>query len=437
MSAPTVDPSAGPDATGAREAADTAGRTEAEVLDLARAARTASRALARMSTAAKNEALLAAADAIEAAEESILAANAQDVDRAIAADTEASLLDRLRLDTDRVRGIAGGLRQVSGLADPIGEIVDGKTLANGLRLRQVRVPLGVVGIVYEARPNVTVDAFGIGFKSGNAVLLRGSSSAASSNAELVRILRDTLAAHGVPADAVALLPSGDRSSVTALIRARGLVDVVIPRGGAGLINAVVANATVPTIETGTGNCHVYVHALADVDVATRVILNSKTRRPSVCNTAETVLVDRAVAADALPKISQALQAQGVVIHGDEPGMEPATEADWAQEYLSMDIAMKVVDDLDAAVAHIDTYGTGHTEAIITDDLSAAEEFTDRVDAAAVMVNASTAFTDGEQFGFGAEIGISTQKLHARGPMGLPELTSTKWLVWGDGHIRPA
>ena len=410
---------------------------ESAVLSLATAAKAASRSLNGLTTATKNEVLLAAAEAIEANAESILAANTSDVDRAEAGGTEASLIDRLRLTEARVHGIADGLRQVAALADPIGEVVSGKTLPNGLELRQVRVPLGVVGIVYEARPNVTVDAFGIAFKSGNAVLLRGSSSAASSNAELVRILREVLVAKGVSADAVSLLPSEDRASVTALIRARGLVDVVIPRGGAGLINAVVSNATVPTIETGTGNCHVYVHALADIDVATRVVLNSKTRRPSVCNTAETVLIDKAVAADALPQISQALQMQGVTIHGDEPGMVPATEDDWNAEYLSLDIAMKVVDDLDAAVAHIDTYGTGHTEAIITTGLAAAREFTTRVDAAAVMVNASTAFTDGEQFGFGAEIGISTQKLHARGPMGLPELTSTKWLVWGDGHVRQA
>ncbi|HCS55939.1 MAG TPA: glutamate-5-semialdehyde dehydrogenase [Gordonia polyisoprenivorans] len=423
MSAPAVSP--------------TDSGVEQTVTDLATAAKSASRALGRLTTAAKNEVLIAAAEQIEAATESIIAANAEDLARAEESGIEGSLLDRLRLTPERVAGIAAGLRQVAALPDPIGEIVAGKTLPNGLRLRQERVPLGVVGIVYEARPNVTVDAFGIAFKSGNAVLLRGSSSAAASNAELVRVLRDNLRANGVTADAVALLPSEDRASVTALIRARGLVDVVIPRGGAGLINAVVANATVPTIETGTGNCHVYVHALADVDVATRIVLNAKTRRPSVCNAAETVLIDKAIAAEAMPKISQALRSQGVVIHGDEADMEPASDADWADEYLSLDIAMKIVDDLDAAVAHIDTYGTGHTEAIITTDLAAAQEFTDRVDAAAVMVNASTAFTDGEQFGFGAEIGISTQKLHARGPMGLPELTSTKWVVWGDGHIRQA
>ncbi|MEP9391045.1 glutamate-5-semialdehyde dehydrogenase [Gordonia sp. VNQ95] len=423
MSAPAVSP------------ADT--DVEQEVTALAKAAKSASRSLGRLTTIAKNEALIAAADAIEAATESIVAANADDLERGQESGMEDSLLDRLRLTPERVAGIAGGLRQVAALPDPIGEVIAGKTLPNGLRLRQERVPLGVVGIVYEARPNVTVDAFGIAFKSGNAVLLRGSSSAASSNAELVRILREVLRDNGVTPDAVALLPSEDRSSVTALIRARGLVDVVIPRGGAGLIQAVVAGATVPTIETGTGNCHVYVHALADVDVATRIVLNAKTRRPSVCNAAETVLIDKTIAAEAMPKITQALRSQGVVIHGDESDMEPADDTDWAEEYLSLDIAMKVVDDIDAAISHIDTYGTGHTEAIITTDLAAAQEFTDRVDAAAVMVNASTAFTDGEQFGFGAEIGISTQKLHARGPMGLSELTSTKWVVWGDGHIRPA
>lgn len=405
------------------------------VVAQAEAAKKASRALATMTTAEKNEVLLAAATAIDDAAETILAANAEDVARAEANGTEAALIDRLRLTPERIAGITGGLRQVAALPDPIGVIVQGKTLPNGLELRQVQVPLGVVGFVYEARPNVTVDGFGISFKSGNAVLLRGSSSAASSNAALVAVLREVLAAHKVNPDAVALLPSEDRSSVTALIQARGLVDVVIPRGGAGLIATVVENAKVPTIETGTGNCHIYVHSAADVDTATRVIVNAKTRRPSVCNTVETVLIDRGIADDALEPIVTALQQQGVRIHGDEPGMEAATEDDWHREYLSLDVALKLVDDLDAAVEHIDTYGTGHTEAIITADQAAARAFTARVDAAAVMVNASTAFTDGEQFGFGAEIGISTQKLHARGPMGLPELTSTKWVVWGDGQVR--
>ncbi|NLU84039.1 glutamate-5-semialdehyde dehydrogenase [Rhodococcus sp. HNM0569] len=408
-----------------------------EVHDAARRARTASRVLAQLTTADKNAALHAAADALLAATDDLVAANDLDIESARATGTEDSLLDRLRLTPARVDGIASGLRQVAGLVDPIGEVTQGRTLPNGLELRQVRVPLGVLGMVYEARPNVTVDAFGLALKSGNAALLRGSSSAARSNAALVDVLRSTLAAQGLPADAVQLLPSDDRATVTHLIQARGLVDVVIPRGGAGLIETVVRNATVPTIETGVGNVHVYVHSAADLEMAERILINAKTRRPSVCNTAETVLVDAAIADTAVPKLLAALQAQSVVVHGTLPGLVPATESDWTDEYLTLDIALDVVDDLDAAVAHIDRYGTGHTEAIVTADLAAAREFTSRVDAAAVMVNASTAFTDGEQFGFGAEIGISTQKLHARGPMGLPELTSTKWIVWGDGHTRPA
>ncbi|NKY49266.1 glutamate-5-semialdehyde dehydrogenase [Nocardia vermiculata] len=407
------------------------------VHEAARRARVASRVLAQLTTARKDAALHAAADALLAAKDTVLAANARDIAAAEAAGIEASLLDRLRLTQPRIDGIASGLRQVAGLPDPVGVVLRGSTLANGLEIRQVRVPLGVVGMVYEARPNVTVDAFGLALKSGNAALLRGSSSAAHSNAALVEVMRDALRAQDIPADAVQLLPSEDRSSVTHLIRARGLVDVVIPRGGAGLINAVVRDALVPTIETGTGNCHVYVHAGADLDMAESILLNSKTRRPSVCNTAETVLIDRAIAETAVARLTGALEQAQVTVHGDLPGLVPATADDWAQEYLSLDIALKVVDDLDAAVDHINEWGTGHTEAIVTADLSAAREFTARVDAAAVMVNASTAFTDGEQFGFGAEIGISTQKLHARGPMALPELTSTKWIVWGDGQVRPS
>ncbi|WP_429413091.1 glutamate-5-semialdehyde dehydrogenase [Nocardia sp. GAS34] len=408
----------------------------AAVHDAARRARVASRTLARLTTAEKNAALHACADALLAAADRVLAANAGDIEAARAAGTAASLLDRLRLTQARLEGIASGLRQVAGLPDPVGVVVRGSTLPNGLEIKQVRVPLGVLGMVYEARPNVTVDAFGLALKSGNAALLRGSSSAARSNAALVEVLREALAAQDLPPDAVQLLPSQDRSSVTHLIQARGLVDVVIPRGGAGLIDAVVRDAQVPTIETGTGNCHVYVHAAADLDMAESILLNAKTRRPSVCNTAETVLIDSAVADVAVPRLISALETAGVTVHGDLPGLVPATDTDWADEYLSMDIALKVVEDLDAALEHINQWGTGHTEAIVTSDLRAAREFTDRVDSAAVMVNASTAFTDGEQFGFGAEIGISTQKLHARGPMGLPELTSTKWIVWGDGQIRP-
>ncbi|MDP4960576.1 MAG: glutamate-5-semialdehyde dehydrogenase [Mycobacterium sp.] len=402
----------------------------AVVHDAALRARLAARMLGTLATAVKNSALHSAADAVLAHGEEILAANAGDVAAARTAGTPEAMVDRLALNPQRVDGIAAGLRQVAGLPDPIGEVLRGSTLPNGLQIRQQRVPLGVVGIVYEGRPNVTVDAFGLTFKSGNAVLLRGSSSAAQSNAALVAALRGALDAEGLPADAVQLLPSADRSSVTHLIQARGLVDVVIPRGGAGLIDAVVRDATVPTIETGVGNCHVFVHAGADIDVAERIVLNAKTRRTSVCNAAETLLVDKAIAGTALPRLLGALRQAGVTVH-DNP-----TEEQLRAEFLSMDIAVAVVDGIDAAIEHINTYGTGHTEAIVTGDLAAAQRFTERVDAAAVMVNASTAFTDGEQFGFGAEIGISTQKLHARGPMGLPELTSTKWIVIGDGHIRP-
>lgn len=397
----------------------------------ARRARIAARTLGTLTTAVKDRALHAASDAVLAHTHQILAANAQDLEAARAAGTPEAMLDRLALNPHRVDGIAAGLRQVARLPDPIGEVLRGRTMPNGLQLRQQRVPLGVVGIVYEGRPNVTVDAFGLTLKSGNAVLLRGSSSAANSNAELVTVLRGALLGEGLPEDAVQLLPSADRSSVTHLIQARGLVDVVIPRGGAGLIDAVVRDATVPTIETGVGNCHVYVHSTADVDVAERIILNAKTRRPSVCNAAETLLVDRALVDSALPRLLGALHRAGVTVH------ENPTEDELRAEFLSMDLALAVVDGLEAAIDHINTYGTGHTEAIVTTDLAAAQRFAEQVDAAAVMVNASTAFTDGEQFGFGAEIGISTQKLHARGPMGLPELTSTKWIVYGDGHIRPA
>ncbi|HEY9265243.1 MAG TPA: glutamate-5-semialdehyde dehydrogenase [Mycobacterium sp.] len=405
-----------------------------QVHDAARRARVASRALATLSTEVKNRALRTAADHVLMNTRAILEANDADLATAREAGTPEAMLDRLALNPARVEGIADGLRQVAGLPDPIGEVLRGSTLVNGLQLRQQRVPLGVVGIVYEGRPNVTVDAFGLTLKSGNAVLLRGSSSAAKSNAALVTALRAALATEGLDSDAVQLLPSEDRASVTHLIQARGLVDVVIPRGGAGLIDAVVRDAQVPTIETGVGNCHVYVHESADLDMAERILLNAKTRRPSVCNAAESLLIDAAIADVAVPRLTAALQDAGVTVHADP------SEDELRAEFLSMDIALAVVDDLDAAIAHVNEYGTGHTEAIVTTSLAAAQRFTEQVDAAAVMVNASTAFTDGEQFGFGAEIGISTQKLHARGPMGLPELTSTKWIVWGSpvtGHIRPA
>jgi glutamate-5-semialdehyde dehydrogenase len=402
-----------------------------QVHHAARRARVAARALASLPTVAKDQALCVAAQAIVDNTDRILAANAEDLDAARAAATPAAMIDRLALDPKRIGAIAAGLRQVAGLPDPVGEVLRGYTLPNGLALRQQRVPLGVVGMVYEGRPNVTVDAFGLALKSGNAALLRGSVSAATSNEALVSVLRAALRSEDLPADAVQLLSAADRSTVTHLIQARGLVDVVIPRGGAGLIDAVVRDAQVPTIETGVGNCHVYVHDAADLEMAEQILLNSKTRRPSVCNAAETLLVDAAIAGQALPRLIATLQDAGVTVHLDPD------EGHLRREYLAMEIAVAVVDGVDEAIAHINEYGTGHTEAIVTANMAAAQRFTEGVDAAAVMVNASTSFTDGEQFGFGAEIGISTQKLHARGPMGLPELTSTKWIVWGDGQTRPA
>jgi glutamate-5-semialdehyde dehydrogenase len=403
-------------------------------------ARAAAGALALATRAVKDAGLQAMAGALVARTSEILAGNEPDLAAARAAGMSGAMQDRLALNPARVREAAEGLRQVAALPDPVGEVVRGATLANGLQLRQLRVPFGVVGIIYEGRPNVTVDAAGICLKSGNAVLLRGSSSAARSNAALVEVLRDALVQAGLPADAVQLLDSGSRESAKQLMRARGLVDVLIPRGGASLIQAVVNESTVPVIETGIGNCHIYVDAHADLDMALAILLNAKTQRPSVCNAAESLLVHQAVAARFLPRALAALAEAGVSVHGDERVRQcgtagPATEEDFAAEYLSLDISAAVVDSLDAAVAHIARYGSGHSEAIVTDSAAAAREFTARVDSAAVLVNASTRFTDGGEFGFGAEIGISTQKLHARGPMGLPELTSTKFVVTGTGHLR--
>lgn len=407
-----------------------------EVLAAAQRSKDASRVVGLLTTSEKNTILETAAQALLDNVDDILAANQKDIETARDKGTPEALIDRLSLDDSRVAGIADGLRQVAGLPDPVGTIVRGSTLANGLKLRQVRVPMGVIGIVYEARPNVTVDAFGLALKSGNAVILRGSKSATNSNQKLVEILQQALKECDVPVDAVQLISSASHDSVTHLIQARGLVDVVIPRGGANLINAVVKNATIPTIETGTGNCHLYLHDKADLEMGIACLLNGKTRRPSVCNATETVLVDKGLGEDALQQVVDALQAADVTIHSDLDGFEPATDADWRDEYLSMDIALKVVDGLDAAVDHINYWGSGHSEAIITDDVTVAQQFTDRVDAAAVYVNASTAYTDGEQYGMGAEMGISTQKLHARGPMALPELTSNKWVIWGTGQTRP-
>ena len=411
-----------------------------EVESVARRAREASVELALATRAAKDAALHAMAAALEAGTAGILEANVADVDAARAAGILEAVVDRLRLDEDRVRGMADGLRNVAGLPDPVGEVVRGSTLANGLELRQVRVPFGVVGIIYEARPNVTADAAGLCLKSGNAVLLRGSSSAAGSNAEIVRVLREAVASTGLPADAVQVVPGEGHEPAKTLMRARGLVDVLIPRGGAGLIRSVVEESTVPVIETGVGNCHVYVDRDADLDQALAIVLNAKVQRPSVCNAAESLLVHADVADEFVPRVVRALQDAGVTVHGDErfaavDGVVPATDEDWDREYLSLDIAAAMVPDLDTALAHIRAHSSGHSEAIVTDSQQAARRFTAEVDAAAVLVNASTRFTDGGEFGFGAEIGISTQKLHARGPMGLPEMTSTKYVVTGAGHVR--
>ncbi|MEU8569841.1 glutamate-5-semialdehyde dehydrogenase [Streptomyces pathocidini] len=410
-------------------------------------ARAAAADLAPLPRSAKDDALLAMADALEVRTKEIVEANAEDVARARAAGTAESIVDRLTLTPERVRAIAADVRDVVALPDPVGEVVRGFTLPNGIDLRQVRVPLGVVGIIYEARPNVTVDAAALCLKSGNAVLLRGSSSAYASNQALVTVLRDAVGGSGLPADAVQLVPGESRESVRELMRARGMVDVLIPRGGASLIRTVVEESTVPVIETGTGNCHVYVDGQADLEMAVDILVNSKAQRPSVCNAAETLLVHRDIAARFLPRALDALAGAGVTVHADErvaavaeqcgtkATVVPATLEDWETEYLSYDIAAAVVDDLDAAVGHIRLWSSGHTEAIVTSSQAAARRFTQLVDSTTVAVNASTRFTDGGQFGFGAEIGISTQKLHARGPMGLPELTSTKYVVTGDGHVR--
>ncbi|XVQ09166.1 glutamate-5-semialdehyde dehydrogenase [Spirillospora sp. CA-255316] len=418
-------------------------REREEFLRVARRAREAAAGLAPLPRAAKDAALHAIAVALTAAAPEIVKANEADVARAREAGTSEYMIDRLSLSEERIAGIAEAVRKVAALPDPVGETVRGNVLPNGLDLRQIRVPLGVVGIIYEGRPNVTVDAAALCLKSGNVAMLRGSSSAYESNTVLVGVMQAALAGTAVPADAVQLVPGTSRESVKHLMRARGLVDVLIPRGGASLINSVVEESTVPVIETGVGNCAVYVDAGADVDLAVKILVNAKTQRPSVCNAAETVLVHAGIADAFLPKALAALRGAGVTVHGDEAvrahdatgEVVEATEEDYHAEYLSLDIAARVVGSLDEAVAHIRTYGSGHTEAIVTTSQAAAKRFVALVDSAAVMVNASTRFTDGEEFGFGAEIGISTQKLHARGPMGLPELTSTKYVVTGEGHLK--
>ena len=407
----------------------------------AAAAKKAAAKLAVTSTAVKNKALLAMAEALLAKQEEILAANALDMERAAAKGMKSSMLDRLKLTAARIEGMADGLRQVANLPDPVGNVLDGKTLANGLTITKVRVPLGVIGIIYEARPNVTADAAGLCLKSGNAVVLKGGSEAMESNKAVAGILSEAATAAGMPEGAIQFIDTSDRQAVQDLIHLNGLVDVVIPRGGAGLIKMVVMNATVPVIETGAGVCHTYVDASADVEMAVKIAYNAKVQRPSVCNAMETLLVHKAIADKFMPAMLAKYAEAGVEIRGDEgvqsfdKAVVPVTEEDWATEYGDLRLSVKIVDSIEEAMEHIARFGTGHSECIVTNDYSQAQLFQKTVDAAAVYVNASTRFTDGNEFGFGAEIGISTQKLHARGPMALQELTSTKYLICGNGQIR--
>ncbi|MDA3805774.1 glutamate-5-semialdehyde dehydrogenase [Clavibacter sp. CT19] len=427
-------------------AVDPAARTDADASSSALegilvAARTASTRLAASTAGERDAALDRIAAALHAASDRIVAANAEDLAAGRAAGLAAGLLDRLALDAARVRALADAVAGIRRLDDPLGQVVRGRTLPNGLLLSQVRVPFGVVGAIYEARPNVTVDIAALALRSGNAVVLRGGSAALRSNAVLVEVMREAVAEAGLPADAVQTVDPHGRAGAARLMRARGLVDVLVPRGSADLIRTVVEESTVPVIETGAGVVHVYLDASADAAMAVDIAVDAKVSRPSVCNAMETLLVHRDAAPRVLPAVLDALRVRGVTIHGDEavrglwPGAVPATDEDWAAEYLSLDLAVRVVDSAEDAVAHIARWSTHHTESIVTSDVGEAERFLSAVDSAVVMVNASTRFTDGSVFGFGAEVGISTQKLHARGPMGLQELTSTKWIVRGSGQVR--
>ncbi len=412
--------------------------TDSGIGALGRRVKAASRPLARASTAAKDAVLLAAADLLTERADEILDANAVDVSRAETAGATTTVIDRLRLSAARIENMAAGLRKVAALPDPVGEIVDGWVRPNGLRIRRVRVPLGVVGIIYENRPNVTSDAAALCLKSGNAAFLRGSSGAISSNMAIAALLREGITKAGLPADAVALVEDTSRESAVEFMRQRGVIDCLVPRGGPSLVASILEHATVPYVIDGDGNCHVYVDASADLDMALDIVVNAKVQRPSVCNAAESLLVHEAVAAAFLPRAAAALD--GVELVGDAAAravvpMGVATDDDFAAEFLALKLSVAVVPSLDAAIEHITRFGSGHSEAIVTRDLDAAERFTHDVDAAAVLVNASTRFVDGEEFGFGAEIGISTQKLHARGPMGLRELTTLKYVVEGDGQVR--
>ncbi len=408
---------------------------------LGRLAVEASQRLATASSASKDAALHLAADLLEADAAAIVAANATDVARAERAGTAATVVDRLRLTPGRVEAMAGGLRQVASLPDPVGETVAGWVRPNGLEIRQVRVPIGVIGVIYENRPNVTSDAAGLCLKAGNATLLRGSSAAIDSNRAVAGILRQACEKAGLPGDAVTLVDDTTRESAVEFMRLRGVIDCLIPRGGPSLVAAVVDHATVPYVLDGAGNCHVYVDASADMDMAVAIVANGKTQRPSVCNATESIVVHRDIAGKFLPVLAAAIE--GVALVGDDEArrilggqrLRPATEDDWATEYLDLRLSVRVVGDVGEAIDHIRRYGTGHTEAVVTGDVGVARRFQREVDAAAVVVNASTRFTDGEEYGFGAEIGISTQKLHARGPMGLAALTTTKYLVEGTGQVR--
>jgi glutamate-5-semialdehyde dehydrogenase len=416
------------------------------VAETCAAARRAGRVLAALDTAGKDRALRAIADALEARIPEILEANARDMEAGEAADIGAALLDRLRLDEGRVRAMAAGVRQIVALPDPVGEVIDGGRLANGLEMRRVRVPLGVVAVVYEARPNVTIDAAALCLKSGNAIVLRGSSSAAHSNAVLAAVAREAVAAAGLPEAAVSLVAGGGREELAELATQDGLVDLIIPRGGEGLKHALTAVATVPVIYAASGNCHVYVDADADLDAAERIVVNAKTQRPGVCNAAETLLVHAQAAPAFLPRVLRALREDGVELRTDgraralagdlASSLKDASEEDWDTEFLALVLAVRVVDSVQEAIEHVNAHGSGHSEAIVTRDYAAAQAFQRSVDAACVYVNASTRFTDGGEFGMGAEIGNSTQKLHARGPIGMRELCTYKYVVEGAGHIRP-
>ncbi|QKD79912.1 glutamate-5-semialdehyde dehydrogenase [Actinomyces marmotae] len=425
---------------------------EALVREAALAARQAQREFAGATRAVKDAALLAMASALRAQSGSIREANEEDLAAAREAGMKEGLVDRLALDEARIERIAASVEEVAALPDPVGQVVDGSTMPNGLRVRRLRVPMGVVGMIYEARPNVTVDVAALAVKAGNAVVLRGGSAAGRSNAAIVAALRASLSERGLPQDLVTTIDPAGREGAQALMRARGLIDVLVPRGGAGLIRAVVENSSVPVIETGSGNCHVYVDASADLEAAVGIIVNAKTQRVGVCNAAETLLVHQDIAQEYLPAAARALWERGTTLHADDASrailaapaagqgaerhLVAAVEEDWGTEYGSLDLAVRVVDGLEAAISHIRRYTTGHTEAVLAQDVAVINRFIAAMDSAAVMVNASTRFTDGGQLGLGAELGISTQKLHARGPMGLAELTTTTWVVEGDGHVRP-